>query len=483
MAAHDTPPFTRSRIAPHYLVPILLVLLTLLPSLYQVSVSKDAASDTRVPATRATVRGLINGTPYTFGIGALNVVGHGARSALSNAVTPATVPGAPMGVGASSGNRSATVSWTAPISNGSPITGYTVYRVNPDTSLTRVASVSGTALSTTVRGLTNGQSYRFKVSASNDGGDGPPSAASHAVIPAGVPGAPTNVTARAGHGQAMVNWMAPSSNGSPITGYNVYVSDGSILHTGSTATRAVVPRLTNGTPYTFTVTAMNAVGAGPKSALTTLVTPTRPAYGIDTSKIVSAALALRLSTATFPGDLTKHISFIGRYLRDLKPAEVTKIHNAGLRIFSILQHSNDAPQYFDGPTGKAQAREAISQARAVGQPHGTPIYFAVDYDPYRAAPNDGSAANVMAYFKAVNAEFAKEGNPYAVGVYGTGQILTDLRNFNLATYFWQSQSTGFTRNENPWPGRNTRQLPQLGLTMFGIPVDLDEAPTGNPGTW
>ena len=37
-----------------------------------------------------------------------------------------TVPTAPTGVGASPANGSATVSWTAPSSGGSPITSYTV---------------------------------------------------------------------------------------------------------------------------------------------------------------------------------------------------------------------------------------------------------------------------------------------------------------------------------------------------------------------
>ena len=39
---------------------------------------------------------------------------------------PTTAPGAPNGVTATPANASATVSWTAPASGGSPITSYTV---------------------------------------------------------------------------------------------------------------------------------------------------------------------------------------------------------------------------------------------------------------------------------------------------------------------------------------------------------------------
>jgi Fibronectin type III domain len=118
---------------------------------YKVYVSTGAVIDTHSTATSTVVSALTNGTPYTFTVSALNVVGEGARSAPSNPVTPATVPGAQTGVTAARGDQSATVSWTAPISNGSAITGYTVYLVNPDNTLTPAASVGGSTSSTTRR--------------------------------------------------------------------------------------------------------------------------------------------------------------------------------------------------------------------------------------------------------------------------------------------------------------------------------------------
>ena len=87
-------------------------------------------------------------------------------------------------------NQSAQVSFVAPASTGgSVITGYTV------TSTPGNITASGATSPITVTGLTNGTSYTFTVHATNIVGDGPESDPSNAVVPAGVPGAPTGVTA------------------------------------------------------------------------------------------------------------------------------------------------------------------------------------------------------------------------------------------------------------------------------------------------
>lgn len=94
--------------------------------------------------------------------------------------------------------------------------------------------------------------------------------------PAGatVPSAPGNVTATAGDGVATVSWTPPDSDGgSAISDYKVYVSNGNTFDTLSTATSFTVTNLTDGTAYTFTVTALNAVGEGPQSAPSNAVTP------------------------------------------------------------------------------------------------------------------------------------------------------------------------------------------------------------------
>ena len=93
------------------------------------------------------------------------------------------------------------------------------------------------------------------------------------------PAAPTGVSATAGNAQATVSWTAPNNGGSPITSYTITPYAGTAAQTPTTvtgtppATTATVTGLTNGTAYTFTVTATNGVGTGPASAASNSVTP------------------------------------------------------------------------------------------------------------------------------------------------------------------------------------------------------------------
>lgn len=81
-------------------------------------------------------------------------------------------PGAPTLVSASPGDAQVSLSWTAPESDGgSPITGYRVYDWTQGSSPAVVANPSGT--STTVPGLTNGNTYYFEVTAVNAVGESP----------------------------------------------------------------------------------------------------------------------------------------------------------------------------------------------------------------------------------------------------------------------------------------------------------------------
>lgn len=93
-----------------------------------------------------------------------------------------TVPGAPTGVIATAGNATADLSWNPPASASCPITSYTVTPSQGSTVLSPIITASA-ATSTTVPGLTNGDTYTFTVAATNCNGTGPPSAPSVPVTP------------------------------------------------------------------------------------------------------------------------------------------------------------------------------------------------------------------------------------------------------------------------------------------------------------
>jgi YVTN family beta-propeller protein len=103
-------------------------------------------------------------------------------------------------------------------------------------------------------------------------GDGPVAVAINPAVP---PDAPSYVAAVRGDGEATVWWGAPLSDGGlPITGYTVTSDpDGAMCGWTMGTLECAVPGLTNGTPYTFTVTATNSVGTGPASDPSNPVTP------------------------------------------------------------------------------------------------------------------------------------------------------------------------------------------------------------------
>jgi len=95
-----------------------------------------------------------------------------------------------------------------------------------------------------------------------------------------VPPAPTSVTATGGNAQATVSWTAPTVLAqTPVTDYTLQYSSNSgsswttFTRAVSTATSATVTGLTNGTAYTFRVSAVNGVGTGAYSTASSAVTP------------------------------------------------------------------------------------------------------------------------------------------------------------------------------------------------------------------
>ncbi|MEU8219616.1 fibronectin type III domain-containing protein [Micromonospora taraxaci] len=187
----------------------------------------------------------------------------------------ASAPGTPATPTAVAGFTSATVTWTAPASNGSPITSYLITPIRDGVTQPTLTFDASTT-SRTLTGLTAGSSYAFQVAAVNAYGTGAASPASAAVVPYTLPGAPTITSVTAGTTAARLSWTVPANGGSPITGYTVTPYLGGVAQTPQTftgtATTQIVTGLTGGATYTFRVAAINAAGTGPQSAASASVT-------------------------------------------------------------------------------------------------------------------------------------------------------------------------------------------------------------------
>ncbi len=171
-------------------------------------------------------------------------------------------PGPPSGLTGVPGDKTVDLSWTPAADNGSPIEYYTV-AMNGVTVQTPGTSYSWTS------GLQNGQTYQFTVTAVNRVGPGSQSV-SGSFEPNSIPDAPTAVVAKAGNGQATVNWTAPFDGGKPIDKYIVSVSPSTGTTTqyvpGSATSFDWTGLSDTVGPYSFTVVAHNADGAGPSSS-------------------------------------------------------------------------------------------------------------------------------------------------------------------------------------------------------------------------
>jgi V8-like Glu-specific endopeptidase len=187
-------------------------------------------------------------------------------------------------------------------------------------------------------------------------------------------------------------------------------------------------------------------------------------------------------------DQGRSITFVQRYLRSLTTREVTALSNAGLQIVSCFEvGSPTQAAYFTRAQGERDGRAGFAQAQNLGQPGGTPIYFAVDFDP---GPAQRQA--ILDYFEGVQegcrhhlADMeAKnlQGTVFDIGVYGSGCVLDWCRDQGIATWFWQAFAPGWCSNRKVWQGANLRTTGLDTPKRCGLRLDHLEG-WGNEGGW
>jgi len=205
-----------------------------------------------------------------------------------------SVPDAPTAITATLNGTTASVAFTAPANNGgSLITSYTVTAYDGSgVAISPAITVTGASSPISVPNLVSaaspGNSYKFKVKATNAIGTGAESSFSNtvAVITPSAPAAPT-IGAAAFIGNSTsplysVSFTPPTNTGSaPITSYTATlymagvataftVSGTSSPITFSPPAGATAP--SGGNPYTFVVTATNSVGTSSPSSASNAIT-------------------------------------------------------------------------------------------------------------------------------------------------------------------------------------------------------------------
>jgi hypothetical protein len=186
--------------------------------------------------------------------------------------------------------------------------------------------------------------------------------------PTSKPGAPLTVSATAGNGSATVSFAPPATDGgSPITSYTIKASTGQSASTpdGRTST---VTGLRNGRSVTFTVTATNALGAGPASAASNAVTPTGP----DTAATITLkGLAKKLKLKSFLKGVkfsvtpSKAASLQISLLGNVRKATISRVLNLTLASKSLRL------------SAKTQKVKLVPKRKLVGHPRRATVQLVI----------------------------------------------------------------------------------------------------------
>ena len=203
-------------------------------------------------------------------------------------------PSNPSWTSVTPGDTKLTALWKAPTGKNNQVTDY---RVEWTTDLSAVTwsssdskTVTGTLLTTEITGLTNGTSYRVRVTALNSGN------ASSAVLmpgsfkPAGVPSKPSisTILEFPDTSTVTVSWTAPADNGSAVTGYTVTATEGQntlSCSTGGSATSCSITGIKNKVTYSISMRARNSIGSSVVS---------------DASSVTVAGVSQTISLTTTP---------------------------------------------------------------------------------------------------------------------------------------------------------------------------------------
>jgi fibronectin type 3 domain-containing protein len=229
-------------------------------------------------------------TTYYFGIEAEDKNHNISYMSVITPVTTPALPVAPPSVLATADSGSKVVVTWSPSTGGLPIAHYMVYRGTSSSSLSKIATLSGTTF--TDMTVTAGTTYYYAIQA---GDSGSPPAQSGLSSPVSVttyspPSVPANLAGAASSCKNVtVSWSAAVSGGLPIANYHVYK--------GSSAANLTQVAVTTKTSYTDTTDAA-------QTTYYYAVQATDTGTPADVSAISSPVAVTTYGYPSVPGNLT-----------------------------------------------------------------------------------------------------------------------------------------------------------------------------------
>ena len=269
-----------------------------------------------------------------------------------------------------------------------------------------------------------------------------------------VPGAPAIGTATAANSQVTVSFTAPAnSGGAAITSYIVIASPGGKVGTGL-ASPITVTGLTNGTAYTFTVTARNSAGTGAASTASNSVTPS----GAQTITFANPGTqtygTTPTLTATASSGLAVAFTSTSASVCSVTSGGVLSFASTGTCSINADQAGNST---YNAATTVTQSFsvQAASQTILFSQPS-SPVTYGVS--PITLAATGGASGNTVS-FSVISGSATVSGTTLTVTGAGTIVVAADQlgnSNYSAATEVQRSivvnaaaQTISFTQPTSP----------------------------------
>jgi hypothetical protein len=167
------------------------------------------------------------------------------------------------------------------------------------------------------------------------------------------------------------------------------------------------------------------------------------------------------------------VTAVGRYYssgtgKRLTKAEAAEIGRAGMQIFVVFE--NDGDPTLTSDTGVHHGQIALDQARVVGQPEGSAIYFALEH-----LPDGYTKKHLRGIRDYINGVRSVLDGKYLVGAYSDGVVCDSLLSQKLCDVTWLSASK-FEGSEAFYASRrwSLAQDSHINQNWNGLSVDLNE---------